>query len=161
MKHVYQFTYFAATPEDTLKLGEVIGQRVKTGDVILLCGGLGAGKTWLTKGIAKGLGVPSSYPITSPTFTFVHEYPGHIPLYHIDLYRLEGDIDWNSLGLEEYLYGNGVTVIEWAEKLPVAFVPERFLKVEILFYKKGRKIKLSTNIEHLKQIGYDLKLIKS
>jgi len=152
----FQFTYFATTPEDTLRLGEIIGQRVKAGDVILLCGDLGAGKTWLTKGIAKGLEVPFSYPITSPTFTFVHEYPGRIPLYHIDLYRLEGDIDWDSLGLEEYLYGSGVTVIEWAEKLCEAFVPERFLKAEILFYKKGRKIKISTNIEHLKRIGYDL-----
>ncbi len=154
----YSFVYYAQSPSETLLMGEVIGKRAQIGDVILLCGELGAGKTWITKGIAKGLDVPEKYPVTSPTFTFVNEYPGRISLYHIDLYRLEPNAEWSSLGLEEYLDPDGVTVIEWADKLPSFLFPAKFLKLDIFFDQKGRKIEFVTNIDHFGQIKDDLNL---
>jgi len=87
---------------------------LEAGDVILLEGGLGAGKTVLAQGIAQGLGVED--PVTSPTFTLIHEYAGRLPLYHVDLYRLAGDADAAAIGLEEYIYGDGVTVVEWPDR---------------------------------------------
>lgn len=157
MKKLFCYTYYSSLPQDTLRVGEIIGKRAQPGDVILLSGDLGTGKTWLTKGIAKGLGVPPDYPVTSPTFSFVHEYPGRLLLYHVDLYRLEGDIDWSVLGLEEYIFSEGVTVIEWAERLPAFLQPPYFLKILISFANGGRKIELVTNIEHFKNMGYFLK----
>lgn len=93
-----------------LRLGELLAAR----DVVLLEGGLGAGKTVLAQGIAQGLGIDD--PVTSPTFTLIHEYAGRLPLYHVDLYRLAGDADAAGIGLEEYVYGDGVTVIEWPDR---------------------------------------------
>jgi len=153
MHKLFQYTYYSPSSEDTLRVGEIIGKRAQAGDVILLFGDLGTGKTWLTKGIAKGLEVSTDYPVTSPTFTFVHEYPGRLILHHIDLYRLERDIDWSALGLEEYLFSEGVTVIEWAEKLPAFLQPTYFLKIFLSFANAGRKIKFITNIKHFKSIS--------
>ncbi|MDL1969609.1 MAG: tRNA (adenosine(37)-N6)-threonylcarbamoyltransferase complex ATPase subunit type 1 TsaE [Candidatus Desulfofervidaceae bacterium] len=157
MKKKFKYTYYSPSAEDTLRVGEIIGKKAQAGDVILLSGDLGTGKTWLTKGIAKGLEVPPEYPVTSPTFTFVHEYPGRLFLYHLDLYRLEEDVDWSVLGLEEYLFNEGVTVIEWAERLPVFFHPSYFLKIFISFANAGRKIEFVTNVEHFKTIVYHLR----
>jgi len=160
MKKWIKFTYFSSSSKDTFKLGEKIGKNAKAGDVILLSGDLGAGKTWLTKGIAKGLEVPENYPVTSPTFVFVHTYPGRIPLHHIDLYRIEKGVDFSLLGLEEYLFGDGVTVVEWAEKLPKSLLPSKFLKIEIFFANSGRRLEFTTNIAHFKTMRYDLKRSK-
>lgn len=104
-------------PEETFELGKRFGSTLAAGSVVALCGDLGAGKTQFTKGIAAALGVDDA--ITSPTFTLIHEYPeGRLPLYHIDLYRLESEDDALSTGLEDYLAPDGVTVIEWADKFP-------------------------------------------
>jgi len=105
-------------PEEaaTERLGEVLGQLAQAGDVIGLSGELGSGKTTLVRGLARGLGVPPDLPVVSPTFTLVNEYPGRLPLYHIDLYRVSEE-EQEGLGLEEYLYGTGVAAIEWAERL--------------------------------------------
>jgi len=84
---------------------------------VALTGELGAGKTCLTQGVAKGLGIPESYYITSPTFTLINEYPGRVHLYHMDAYRLSGPRDLVDMGYEEYFSGDGVVVIEWAEKV--------------------------------------------
>jgi tRNA threonylcarbamoyladenosine biosynthesis protein TsaE len=94
-----------------------IGELARPGDIITLAGSLGAGKTTLTQAIGQGLGIPASCYITSPTFSLLHEYPGRMPLYHLDLYRLEGEEELEELGLEDYLYGDGLTVIEWPERL--------------------------------------------
>ncbi|NOX25871.1 MAG: tRNA (adenosine(37)-N6)-threonylcarbamoyltransferase complex ATPase subunit type 1 TsaE [Deltaproteobacteria bacterium] len=94
----------------------MLGQQARPGDIITLDGGLGAGKTALSQFIGQGLGVPADCYITSPTFSIVHEYPGRIPFYHMDLYRL-GYEDLEELGLEDYLYGKGLCVIEWPERL--------------------------------------------
>ncbi|HOK06210.1 MAG TPA: tRNA (adenosine(37)-N6)-threonylcarbamoyltransferase complex ATPase subunit type 1 TsaE [Syntrophales bacterium] len=104
-------------PAATVELGRKIGARLTAGDVVALIGDLGTGKTCLTEGIARGLGVPESFPVTSPTFTLVNEYPGRLTLYHLDLYRLGGVADLEEMDYEEYIYGEGVAVIEWAEKI--------------------------------------------
>jgi|YNPNPStandDraft_1061719.scaffolds.fasta_scaffold103810_2 tRNA threonylcarbamoyladenosine biosynthesis protein TsaE len=102
------------SPEQTRQLGKLIGGLAQQGDVFLLIGDLGAGKTCLTQGIAWGLGI-SEYAM-SPSFVIVREYQGRLPLYHADLYRLENIDEIANLGLDEYLYGMGVTVVEWADR---------------------------------------------
>ncbi|MDO8784958.1 MAG: tRNA (adenosine(37)-N6)-threonylcarbamoyltransferase complex ATPase subunit type 1 TsaE [Syntrophales bacterium] len=104
-------------PQETFSLGKLLGENLCAGDVVALLGDLGAGKTCFTQGIARGLGVPETYRITSPTFTLLHEYPGRFVLYHLDLYRLSGIRDLEELGYEEYCGGNSILVIEWAEKI--------------------------------------------
>lgn len=99
---------------ETLALGERIGQQLRAGDIVLLRGRPGAGKTALARGIARGLGY-SGY-VNSPTFTLVNEYEGRLPVYHMDLYRLEGG-ELDELGLDEYLYSGGVCLIEWPQLL--------------------------------------------
>jgi tRNA threonylcarbamoyladenosine biosynthesis protein TsaE len=107
------------SPDETFRLGEKWGREAKPGSVIGLTGDLGAGKTQLVKGIARGLGIDSR--ILSPTFTLIHEYrEGRLPLYHIDLYRLDDAQQVFAAGLEEYfLQNDGVTVVEWAERYPL------------------------------------------
>ena len=108
-------TFFTSSPEETILLGEKIGSKLKCGDVIALQGTLAAGKTTITKGIARSLGVDDT--ITSPTFCIISEYEGKIPLYHLDVYRLEGADDFINLGADDLIYGNGVCLIEWSEKI--------------------------------------------
>ncbi|HEU5439353.1 MAG TPA: tRNA (adenosine(37)-N6)-threonylcarbamoyltransferase complex ATPase subunit type 1 TsaE [Ktedonobacterales bacterium] len=100
--------------EETRRLGEALGRLLAAGDVILLTGELGAGKTALTQGIARGLGVPGV--VNSPTFTLLKEYQGRLPLYHFDLYRIEDPTELEELGFAEYFCGDGVSVVEWAER---------------------------------------------
>ncbi|MDR0550688.1 MAG: tRNA (adenosine(37)-N6)-threonylcarbamoyltransferase complex ATPase subunit type 1 TsaE [Spirochaetaceae bacterium] len=122
------------TPEETALLGEHIGQKLKAGSIVALNGALGMGKTCLTQGIARALRVEE--PVTSPTYTVVNEYKAidkngtALPFYHIDAYRLSGEDDFAALGGEEYLYGNGICVIEWAERL-ASLLPENVLTIEI------------------------------
>jgi tRNA threonylcarbamoyladenosine biosynthesis protein TsaE len=98
--------------DQTRRIGARLAALLQPGDVILLEGPFGVGKTSLVQGLAKGLGVGSAY-VTSPTFTLINEYKGRLPLYHIDLYRLDTPEQVAGLGLQEYIYGDGVTVIEW------------------------------------------------
>jgi tRNA threonylcarbamoyladenosine biosynthesis protein TsaE len=118
--------YVSAGPEETEALGEKITRllwknRPGTGSVIALRGGLGAGKTCLVKGIARGLGIDET--ITSPSYTIVSEYQASLngqtlPLYHIDAYRLNGDEDFENTGAAEYLSGKGIAIVEWSERIP-------------------------------------------
>lgn len=101
--------------EETISLGEKIGSFLKGGEIFALQGTLAAGKTTITKGIAKALGVKDE--ITSPTFCLISEYEGRIPLYHMDVYRLNGGEDFIDLGAEDLIYGKGVSLIEWSEKI--------------------------------------------
>src|SRR4051795_11589346 len=108
-------TYISHSPEETLALGEAWGRAAVSGLVIGLSGDLGAGKTQLTKGVAQGLGVTGR--VHSPTFTLVNEYAGgRLPLFHVDLYRLDTPDQIIGAGLEEYFCPQGVAVIEWAER---------------------------------------------
>lgn len=113
-KHLEIITY---SFEETKKLGQKIGKQLKPGAVITLTGDLGSGKTVLVQGLARGLDVPNHYYITSPTFTLINEYPGRHPFYHVDLYRIETYDDLEEIGFYEILCGDGVTAIEWADRL--------------------------------------------
>jgi tRNA threonylcarbamoyladenosine biosynthesis protein TsaE len=117
------FSVITANQEQTWKIGELLGARLGAGDTVCLYGDLGAGKTSFAYGIALGLEVKSPY-ITSPTFTFVNEYEGRVPFYHIDLYRLKGPEELENIGFEEYIETDGVTVIEWAERAEDELPPE-------------------------------------
>lgn len=108
--------------------GMALGRRASSGDVLCLDGDLGAGKTTLTQAIARGLDVPDEYYVTSPSFTIFHEYPGKIPLYHMDLYRLTGSDDFLEMGLDEIFYMSGITVVEWAAKAD-DILPENRLSI--------------------------------
>jgi tRNA threonylcarbamoyladenosine biosynthesis protein TsaE len=108
--------YTTHSPEETRELGARFAADLKSGDILALNGPLGSGKTCFVQGIARGLGVTERY-ITSPTFVLVREYQGRLPLYHIDLYRLAPGIEIGMLGLDEYLDGDGITAIEWSEKM--------------------------------------------
>lgn len=103
------------SPDETIAWGRLFSKKLCAGDVVALCGDLGAGKTQLVKGIAVGLAATAS--VTSPTFTLIHEYPdGRLPLYHFDFYRLEDERELPKIGFDDYLALNGVMVIEWADK---------------------------------------------
>ena len=104
--------------EETRELGRKIGILIRQPVIIALIGDLGCGKTAFVQGIAQGLGIPADYYITSPTFTLINEYPGRLPLFHVDLYRLEGLSDFEDIGLDELYCSRAVLAIEWADKLP-------------------------------------------
>ena len=115
--------------EETLEWGERLGRELQRGDVVALFGDLGAGKTALVKGIARSLGIPQE--VTSPTFTIVHEYAGgRLPMFHIDLYRLDSVEQALAIGIEDHLNGPGVTMIEWAEKIE-PLLPANAVRVRI------------------------------
>ena len=102
---------------ETVELGARLGRLLQPGDFIALVGELGAGKTQFAKGIAAGLEVDPGTPVTSPTYTILNIYQGRLPLYHFDLYRLHGSQEVIELGFEEYFFGAGACVVEWAERL--------------------------------------------
>ncbi|HEY5583214.1 MAG TPA: tRNA (adenosine(37)-N6)-threonylcarbamoyltransferase complex ATPase subunit type 1 TsaE [Ruminiclostridium sp.] len=114
--------------EETVEFGKRLGSVLKPGDIICLTGDLGTGKTALTNGIAKSLGI-NSY-ITSPTFTLVNEYEGRIPLYHFDVYRISDPDEMFEIGFEEYINGEGITIIEWGEQID-EILPTEIIRVNI------------------------------
>jgi tRNA threonylcarbamoyladenosine biosynthesis protein TsaE len=122
------FTALSHSPADTKRIGQSLGRLVRPGDVILVRGEMGSGKTTFIQGLAEGLGI--SVPVTSPTFTLIHEYPGRLPLYHVDAYRLEKASEIDGLGLEEYFYGTGVTAVEWPENI-ARWLPDDYLEIHL------------------------------
>ena len=115
MRNCQRDTIISHSPDETLRAGSELGSTLRSGDVVALCGDLGSGKTHYVKGVAMALGTPGE--ITSPTFTLVHEcLGGRLPLIHIDLYRIESELEMLEIGFEEYVNGKGVTIIEWADK---------------------------------------------
>lgn len=123
---IVDFVTHSAT--QTQKAGEVLARLLQPGDIILLEGDLGAGKTTFTKGIGQGLQVEGY--VNSPTFTLVNEYRGRLPLYHMDCYRLESGQEALDFGLEEYLYGDGVTIVEWPERIEEV-LPDEVLRIKL------------------------------
>ncbi|MGM0807424.1 MAG: tRNA (adenosine(37)-N6)-threonylcarbamoyltransferase complex ATPase subunit type 1 TsaE [Bacillota bacterium] len=124
------YQYETKSAEETMSFAEKLGSILQKGDVLTLAGDLGAGKTTFTKGLAKGLGVTRT--VNSPTFTIIKEYSGRLPLYHMDVYRLE-DSD-EDLGFEEYFSGEGVCVVEWAVFIE-DYLPEE--RLELVISHKG------------------------
>ena len=131
-------TITTASQAETIQLGRKLGALLKEGDVVALVGELGSGKTWLTKGIALGLGVKPDTVITSPSFALVNEYEGRVTLFHMDVYRLESLSELLSAGLEEYLYSQGVVVLEWADRWP-EILTEQTLTVELRIINDHRR----------------------
>jgi len=150
------FTCRTSSGEETMNLGLRLGSLLNEGDIVALAGDLGSGKTWFTKGVALGLEISSDTVITSPSFSLMNEYQGRCALFHIDVYRLENVSDFLGAGLDEYLYGNGVTVMEWADRWPEV-LPERSIKVQLVILDEcSREITLSGShpnvLRMLKQI---------
>ncbi|ASW44031.1 tRNA (adenosine(37)-N6)-threonylcarbamoyltransferase complex ATPase subunit type 1 TsaE [Clostridium isatidis] len=121
--------FYVNSLEETTKIGSLLGKLVQPGDVICLTGDLGTGKTHITKGIAKGLGI--SEHITSPTFTIVNEYDsGRLKFYHFDVYRVSDPDEIYAIGFDEYIFSDGVSVIEWANYIE-EILPKEFLHIYI------------------------------
>ena len=120
--------FIVTTVEETNKIGELIGALVNSGDIICLIGDLGTGKTHLTKGIAKGLDIEDH--ITSPTFTIVNEYTGRLKLYHFDVYRVNDPDEIAAIGFDEYIFSDGVSIIEWANYIE-ELIPSNNLTITI------------------------------
>lgn len=122
--------FITRSSEETVKLGQELAGKLMAGDLVALVGELGAGKTMFTKGIAKGLGITDHDHVNSPSYVVMKEYPGNKPLYHFDIYRLEEKSFCETLDHEKYFYGNGVTVVEWADKI-ADILPDEYLEVRI------------------------------
>ena len=129
--------FITENPDETKKIGHTIGRLLEPGSIVLLFGELGTGKTCLTQGIANGVGIDEGQYVTSPSYILINVYTGKIPIYHIDLYRIQGSDDLFELGLEEYLYGEGVCIIEWADRM--TSLPESYLKIALEWIDRGRR----------------------
>ncbi len=143
------------SPEQTQELGKRIGELALAGDVFLLVGELGAGKTCLTQGIAWGLDI-KEYAM-SPSFVIMRELYGRLPLYHIDLYRLDRIEETMDLGLDDYFYGRGVCVVEWAEKA-LSILPTEHLLIKISYLSDTeRSFQLKPSGQHYRDIAAQLR----
>lgn len=121
--------YESYTPKDTFRIAYEMGKQIKPGEVVCLNGDLGTGKTLFSQGFAKGLGIEDS--VNSPTFTIVQQYDeGRMPLYHFDVYRIEDSEEMDEIGFADMIYGDGVCLIEWAERIS-DILPERYISVTI------------------------------
>lgn len=138
-------TLTTKTAEETIELGKKIGNLLRKGDVIAMQGTLAAGKTTITKGIAQALGIKET--ITSPTFCLISEYEGKMPLYHMDVYRLEGGEDFVNLGTDDMIYGEGVSIIEWSEKI-MDELPKKTIILKLEPQEDGSRIITIDNWPH-------------
>ncbi|MFA5144589.1 MAG: tRNA (adenosine(37)-N6)-threonylcarbamoyltransferase complex ATPase subunit type 1 TsaE [Candidatus Omnitrophota bacterium] len=145
-------TMISKSVKDTLGIGRAIAKNLQKGDVICLFGQLGSGKTVLAKGIAGGLGIEKN-KVISPSFVLIREHnSGKLPVYHFDLYRLKDPKDIAAIGYEEYLYGDGVSIIEWADRLGY-LLPRGFLKIELSFKDSSRRsLKFSASGRRYKEL---------
>ena len=143
------------SPEETQDFGARLGQLAQPGDVFLLVGELGAGKTCLAQGIARGLGIKEY--AASPSFVVVRQLYGRLPLYHMDFYRLDNLEEIADLGLDDYFYGQGVSVVEWADK-GLSLLPPEHLLVEMSYVSDtGRRLKLKARGKRYRQLVAKLK----
>ncbi|MGD9974194.1 MAG: tRNA (adenosine(37)-N6)-threonylcarbamoyltransferase complex ATPase subunit type 1 TsaE [Desulfatirhabdiaceae bacterium] len=124
------FRITTTSPDQTRRLGQILGSLATPGMVMALTGELGSGKTCLVQGLASGLDVPVTCDVVSPSYTLVNQYPGRLVLHHIDLYRITAD-DLDDIGLDEILAGDGVVAIEWAERLPPDFLGDHVVTVRM------------------------------
>jgi len=125
-----QMIFHTKSSDETIALGEKIGVVLKPCDILGFYGELGSGKTTMIKGVALGLGVKEQDMVKSPSFVMINEYKGRYPIYHIDLYRVKNGEEILSIGFDDYLYGEGVCLIEWAEKAE-GYLPENTIKIEL------------------------------
>src|SRR5262245_20419050 len=132
------WSVLTGSPRQTMGWGSRLGKLLEGGEIIALIGELGAGKTCFVRGVTQGLEVGKDAWIRSPSFTLINEYQGRLPVYHIDLYRIEGRAQLEGLNLREYLYSDGVSLIEWFEHLPAGEVDE-FLEVKAAYVDDNRR----------------------
>ena len=126
-----RWTLALGSPSQTEQFGSAVGHRLQRGAVIALVGELGSGKTTFVRGVARGTGL-APHVVSSPTFIFIQEYVGSMTLAHVDLYRLENAQELADTGLAEYFNGDFVVLIEWADRLPVAWLPKDYLSIQFL-----------------------------
>jgi tRNA threonylcarbamoyladenosine biosynthesis protein TsaE len=149
--------FVSKSPEETAGIGEHLARYAQKGDIICFFGDLGSGKTTLIKGIAKGLKI-SPQKVSSPTFVLMNAYQGRLPLFHFDLYRLEDAREISTIGCDEFLYDDGVSVIEWADRLGT-FFPEEYLRVDLKHRKLDeRVIRVSAKGERYQSIVDKIKI---
>ena len=129
--------YVSKSEQETTELGERFAKTLRPGTVVALYGGLGAGKTAFVRGMARGLGLNAR--VSSPTFTIVNEYPGPVPLFHFDMYRLGGADELFEIGWEDYLDRGGICAVEWSENVEEAFFPDT---VRVTIGKKDEKTRV-------------------
>lgn len=122
----------------TEEFGRRLGELLFPGAVVALVGQLGAGKTHLTRAIAEGLGVRNPMAVNSPTFVLIQEYPARLPIYHFDAYRLSGPREFAELGVDEYFHGDGVSIVEWADKVETT-LPTDHLRIDIEIIDANRR----------------------
>jgi len=148
--------FISHSAEETFALGQKIGSFLSPGDIIALDGDLGAGKTQIVKGIANALDIRDD--VTSPTYTIINEYEGRIPLYHFDVYRLDDIQQLYDIGYEEYLFDDGITVIEWAIKIQ-QMLPPQYMHIKIFYryFDNERTIEIVAHGEHYEDILEGLK----
>ena len=153
-----QGAFTSRSVEQTKRYGKRLGKLLQGGEIIGLIGELGAGKTCFVRGVAEGLGVGKESWIRSPTFTLINEYHGRLPVYHIDLYRIDRANELAGLNLRDYLYGDGVSLIEWFEHLSAAEVDE-FLELKISYGAgKERELVFTAHGERYDKLVQDLQL---
>jgi tRNA threonylcarbamoyladenosine biosynthesis protein TsaE len=151
-------TVITGSAAETVALGERLGALLGEGEFIALTGELGSGKTQFARGVAAGIGVDRAVPVTSPTYILMNVYHGRLPLYHFDLYRLAGDQDVADLGFEEYFYGSGVCLVEWAERLGCLLPEERLTVLFGYLDDNSRNISFEPNGERYEEIVKNLTL---
>ncbi|WP_432662724.1 tRNA (adenosine(37)-N6)-threonylcarbamoyltransferase complex ATPase subunit type 1 TsaE [Wukongibacter baidiensis] len=141
--------------QETKEIGYKLGKLLRSGDMVCLTGDLGAGKTTISKSIAKGLDVDED--VTSPTFTIINEYDGRLPVYHFDVYRILDMEEMYDIGYEEYFYGNGVCLVEWASQIR-ELIPDEHLWVEIKYGEEinSREFHFKATTEHYERIVEEL-----
>lgn len=149
--------YRTESPEETVKLGQRLGRLLEKGDLVVLAGELGCGKTWFTKGIALGVGVSPNEVVTSPSFALMNEYEGDCRLFHMDVYRLETHVAFLDTGLDECFDGKGIVVMEWGDKWP-EILPERRLNVVFsILGEKSRELLMTGEHARVSEIFAGLK----
>jgi len=125
-------------PQETMKFAARLGKLLKKGDIVCFFGDLGSGKTTFIKGLAQGMNIDQT-KVNSPTFVLMNAYKGKLPLFHFDFYRLEGIGEINTIGYDEFIYGDGVAVIEWADRLKGNY-PKEYLKVKLKHKKLNERV---------------------
>ena len=135
---MHRHTFHTNTHVETEQVGHIIGQTLVKRDIVALIGDLGAGKTCLTRGLASGLGLLSPQEVTSPSYTLINEYEGQIPIYHIDLYRIDQREEVWDLGLDEYLESEGVCIIEWADII-LQELPGHTIEIKLSWLGENRR----------------------
>ena len=157
-KEIEKIEIISNSAAQTIEIARLIGEKLKDGDLLALSGELGSGKTCFTKGLAKGLGVSEEYQITSPTFTLINEYPARCKLYHFDVYRLSGYSELEDLGYEEYFAGNGVVVVEWADKID-KIIPRDSIFINFEYVDENRRKMIVRGLKsRLSELAIDKKM---